>query len=84
MNPTKKDPPTLPVPSVTGEQLEQRILTEPLIRVKSATSDPLNRITVTDDKTGVIYHLPLEAEYEDPGDLEYPLLVKSGTEVPLD
>ncbi len=85
MNPTEKDPPsTLPVPSVTEEQLEQPILTEPLIRVKSATVDPLHRITVTDDETGVIYYLPLEAEYEDPGDLEYPLLVKSGTEVPLD
>ncbi len=86
MNPSKKDPPsTLPVPSpVTEEQCEQRTLTEPLILVKSATVDPLNRIAVTDDETGDIYYLPLEAEYEDPGDLESPLLVKSGTEVPLD
>ena len=45
---------------------------------------PLSLLTVTDDKTGIVYYLPLEADFEDPIDLEYPLLVTSGTKVPPD
>jgi hypothetical protein len=43
---------------------------------------PLSLLTVTDDEIGIVDYLPLEADFEDPIDLEYPLLVTSGTEVP--
>ena len=45
---------------------------------------PLSLLTVTDDETGIVYYLPLEADFEDPIDLEYPLLATSGTESPPD